>query len=678
MARPLILSSGEMSVGLNSLGLVHDFYYPYVGLENHTSQRATRHKIGLFVDGAIHWLDDGTWQVKQRYLSGSMIGWTTATNEWLGLAISFQDFVDSELNVFARNIHVINMGPRSREVKLFLHQAFIIGEAADGHDTAQYLPPDASSDFRIFDQPAILHYKGRRAFLISGQNLQTDEAFDSFSIGTFGQFHDGETREGVWRDAEDGILAENTVERVQTDSILQFNLNIVAADSARVHYFMAAGKSGREAVRALTKFRKEDLLERLLKTDRYWRKWLAPAMHMAEVKVAPEYRENFLGSMLILKAMMDRRGAVLASTDTEMLKYTRDAYVDCWPRDASYVLWAFLRLGYMDEIRQFFRFARDVLSDDGYFHQMYRPDTSIGPNSHSWLHDGETAPPIQSDETATVLFLFAKVVQQSLRHGDSLENWRELYDTLARPMANFLADFIDPVTKLPRPSYELWELGFETTTYTTAATYGALQAAARLAELLQETDNAVKWQTVAEEIHANAGMLWNEERSYFHRGFFRHQDGRTDFDSTIDLSAFYGAWSFGLFDDDKIEQAFQTFSTRFNISNDHVNTPRFENDDYNGKENPWFITSFWLAQYQNERGNRDFARKVLDWANDQMTRTNILPEQVDAKTGAMLSAAPLAWSHAEFLVTCLEYGNSGKNSSSTDSSEKDSKEGEKI
>jgi len=50
-------------------------------------------------------------------------------------------------------------------------------------------------------------------------------------------------------------------------------------------------------------------------------------------------------------------------------------------------------------------------------------------------------------------------------------------------------------------------------------------------------------------------------------------------------------------------------------------------------------------------------KKVLDWANDQMTRTNILPEQVSPIDGRMLSAAPLSWSHAEFVNTCLDYGN---------------------
>jgi GH15 family glucan-1,4-alpha-glucosidase len=539
---------------------------------------------------------------------------------------------------------------------LFLHQAFIIGEAADGHDTAQYIPPMGGKS------EAILHYKGRRAFLISGKNTQADTTFDSFSIGCFGQFGDDKS-DGVWRDAEDGELARNPVERIQTDSILEFDLHFEAHDSARVHYCLAAGKSYHEARWALDKFTGDGLLTRLMKTDRYWQKWIQPARTMAEVRVAPEYREHFLTSLLILKAMMDRRGAIMASCDTEMLKYTRDAYVECWPRDASYVLWAFLRLGYYDEVKQFFRFARDIISDEGFFWQMYRPDATVGPNSHAYVHDGgEVAPPIQTDETATTLFLLARTVRAAVKSGDKLENWRELYEELGRPMANFLSDYIDPATKLPRPSYELWEVLYQTTTYCAAATFGALSAAAELAEMFNETDNVIKWHTAATEIREAAAVLWNADRNYFYRGYWRHNNDNFDYDATIDASAFYGAWAFRLFDQDKLAAAFKTLTERFYIKDNNVGLPRFEGDDYNRADpnsdgNPWFITSFWLAQYQAERGETELTKKVLDWANDQMTRTNILPEQVSPIDGRMLSAAPLSWSHAEFVNTCLDYGN---------------------
>ncbi|MBP7767169.1 hypothetical protein KA068_01460, partial [Candidatus Saccharibacteria bacterium] len=62
MARLAVLSNGSLSVGLNEHGLVHDFYYPYVGLDNLTTARSVHHKIGVWVDGRFSWVDDGSWE----------------------------------------------------------------------------------------------------------------------------------------------------------------------------------------------------------------------------------------------------------------------------------------------------------------------------------------------------------------------------------------------------------------------------------------------------------------------------------------------------------------------------------------------------------------------------------------------------------------------------------------
>jgi hypothetical protein len=48
----------RLQSGLNEKGLVHDFYYPYVGLENLTTARMQPHHIGVWVDGDFSWIAD--------------------------------------------------------------------------------------------------------------------------------------------------------------------------------------------------------------------------------------------------------------------------------------------------------------------------------------------------------------------------------------------------------------------------------------------------------------------------------------------------------------------------------------------------------------------------------------------------------------------------------------------
>ena len=62
-----MLGNGSLTVGLNESGLVHDFYYPYVGLDNLTTSRSLPHKIGVWVDGAFSWIDDGTWDIQTNF-----------------------------------------------------------------------------------------------------------------------------------------------------------------------------------------------------------------------------------------------------------------------------------------------------------------------------------------------------------------------------------------------------------------------------------------------------------------------------------------------------------------------------------------------------------------------------------------------------------------------------------
>ena len=174
---------------------MHDFYFPYVGFENHAAGKWLRHRVGVWVDGRLSWLDDESWTFTFRYPLSALVGHTLAKNEELGIILEFDDVVDAHISAFMRNIHVINLRPDAREVRLFMHQAFVIGDARSNTDTAQYLP----------DSKAILHYRGRRAFIISGSH--GDIPFDQYSIGLFGI----EGWEGTYRDAEDGELSMHDV-----------------------------------------------------------------------------------------------------------------------------------------------------------------------------------------------------------------------------------------------------------------------------------------------------------------------------------------------------------------------------------------------------------------------------------------------------------------------------------
>ncbi len=348
MTRPIVLSNGELHVGLNEYGMVHDFYYPYVGLSNHSAGPGTRPKVGVWIDGRLSWLDDGTWRFKFHYPLHALIGHTLAINDEMQVLLEIDDCVDAHIGLFMRNIHVINHADHPREIRLFLRQAFAIDDSRSNTDTAQYLP----------DSDAILHYRGRRAFIVSG--LHNDQPFDQHSIGLFGI----ENHEGAYRDADDGELDGGNVEHGRVDSVIRFKLQIDANNSERVHYWIAVGSSIREALYVDKQLRHDGLSGRLHATAKWWQKWMEPAIESAK-GLEPKYQDSFLRSVMIIKSQIDKRGAIIASTDTSMLNYGRDAYAYCWPRDGALVLWPLIRIGYTEEPYHFFEFCRRVMHPSG-------------------------------------------------------------------------------------------------------------------------------------------------------------------------------------------------------------------------------------------------------------------------------------------------------------------------
>lgn len=641
MARPIVLSNGELNVGINGFGLVHEFYFPHVGLENHAAGRELRHHIGVWCDGTISWLDTpGEWSFEFSYPRHALIGHTVATNKNISVMLEFDDFVDAYISSFARNIHVVNLRDQPREIRLFMHQAFVISDSRSNTDTAQYLP----------DSDAILHYRGRRAFIVSGES--DGQPFDQYTVGLFGI----EGREGTYRDADDGELSGCGAEHGRVDSTLRFKLNLEAHSSKRVHYWITAGLSTRDAISVHKQIRETGLDAWLERTADWWRQWLEPAV-LTSQKLPAAHRDSFLNSVMIIKSHIDKNGAVIASTDTAVLNYARDAYTYAWPRDGALIVWPLIRIGYTDEPLSFFNFCRRSLHTGGYLMHKYRADGALGSSWHPYMHDGIVAPPIQEDETALVLFVFAQYYQMHPKQ----HLLQDYYSSFVKPMADFLASYVDEDTGLPRASYDLWEQIFMVTTFTTSTVYAALLAASDLAASAGNEDDAVRWRSAAGDIMAAAHKyLYNRQRKSFYKGL-KIKKSTIEYDDTIDTSSVFGVFMFGLWpvDSDELHSAVGSLITRFGWGEGSLGLPRFEDDDYYRASpditgNWWFITSLWLAQYFIEKGDIQKATQILDWVKSCMLPTGVLPEQINPADGAYVSVAPLAWSQAEYISTLLD------------------------
>ncbi len=643
MARSLSFGNGSMLVCIDQFAQVRDLYFPYVGLENHIGGSYV-HKIGVWVDGQFSWVSDGSWMIRIDS-DTAYTGISVLYSPRLAVELSFTDVLYNEKNVLMRKVKVQNKSDREREVRVFFNHQFDIYHS-ENLDTGYYDPITNT----------IIHYEGRRVFLMNAR--QGDRGIDDYSVGIF----QIEGKEGTYRDAEDGVLAKNAIEHGSVDSTIGMRLAIGAESVKAFHYWLAVGESIEEA-KEINSFVLERSPDEIIKSSRdYWYAWVMKN-EWNFYGLGDTLIDLFKKSQFFLRSHVDKNGAIVASGDSDMLRGGRDTYAYMWPRDSAYVATALDWIGDRHSARKFFELCNSLITEDGYLMHKYRSDGSLGSSWHGWLVDGRTELPIQEDETALILWALWEhwLVTKDL---DFIES---IYNSFIRKAAMFLSSHRDTYSGLPKPSYNLWEEKFGVHTYTAATVYAGLTAAARFAEILGKERSEHNFDRIAEEMRlAIIKHLYNPEDGSFYRSLIIDPNGMTVYDRTIDASSAYGLFLFGVLpaDDPMLMHAMKLTKEKLTVRTPVGGIARYLGDQYyrvggDVPGNPWFITTLWFTQYSIALAKSDHdldqVRLDLNWVERNALRSGILSEQLNPYTKEQISAAPLTWSHAEYLRTIIMY-----------------------
>lgn len=641
MSRSIVLSNGQMCVALDHAAEVRDIYFPHVGLEDHVRGHYM-HRLGVWVDGTMSWFsEDSGWDIKISCEEQALASIVVARHDGLAIELTFKDIVYNEKPVFIRRISIKNMGGANRVIKFYASHQFEIYKQHGG-DTAYYDPLSHS----------VIHYKGRRVFLI-GATLD-GQPFDDYAIG-IANFNG---QEGSHRDANDGELSKNAIEHGPVDSVIGLYGSYAPGQSRVAYYWIAAAQSVAEA-HELNAYIAKKSPEHMVKTAAsFWNAWVNAYIWNFH-GLSSEHVALFRRSLMYVRAHVDNEGGVLASIDSDMLQHGLDTYAYVWVRDASYAALALDKAGDTNVAKRFFEFCRDVITEDGYFMHKYLPDRSLGSSWHPWVRDGQFQLPIQEDETALAII----ALREHYRHSRDLEFLEEMYNPLVERAANFMVRYRDTSTGLPQPSYDLWEEKRGASTFTTATVYGALIAAAELSAILGKNTHESQYREAAESVKvAMMKHLWDEENGVFYR--MLSPIGEPD--RTIDMSSVYGVFAYGVLpiDDPRLRRAFEQTVRSLSHGIERGGLARYLGDAYYRSEdrssgNPWFITTLWYAEYliasaRNER-DLDRVREIFSWVVRHAQPSGVLSEQVHPVTGAQLSASPLTWSHAGYVTAVLKY-----------------------
>lgn len=647
MSRAVTIGNGKILVGLDHRGQVRDFYYPSVGLSNHVSGASGNfvHRIGVFVDDRISWLDDPAWEVTLANNEETSVGSFFAVNHSIGVSLSSTDAVHNEENVFLRRFTLTNELNDTREIKVFFSQQFRIRESRRG-DTALYDP-------RV---GAVIHYKEKNCFLVNA--FSNGKQFTEYNIGLFGI----EGKQGTYFDAEDGILEKNPVEHGSVDSVIGVTCKIPSKSSQVIHYWITCGSSIPE-IHTLDEYVIKETPERLIaSTEAYWQAWVdKEGTDISEL--SKPLQKLYKRSLIIMRVHSDNNGGIIASSDTDMLHHGRDTYSYVWPRDAAIIAYALDKAGYTDMTQRFFQFMTKCLEPGGYLMHKYSTDGTLGSSWHPWMHNGEAKLPIQEDETASMIFFLWKHYEIN----KDLEFIESLYNPFIEPAAKFLCDYIEPTTGLPQDSYDLWEEKYGSSTYTASSVYGGLTAAAHFAALLGKDQDSRTYQAIAQRMQKSIrDYLYDEGLGMFVKHIEHTADGELVYDNTLDSSSFYGPILYEVFDldDEMITSSLATIEKKLQVTGGSEGFIRYEGDGYYrmqnaGSPNPWVVTTMWVAQYLIKKAEslEDLKRpyELMEWTCSHATQAGVLSEQMHPHTREHLSTSPLVWSHAEYVLTVQAY-----------------------
>ncbi len=650
MPRDIPIGNGSLQVNFDSDYQIRDIYWPHVGQENHAGGHAFR--FGVWADGSFRWTSDPGWETSLTYLPGTLVTHVTLRHPDLGLRLVCHDVVDFHEQLYIREITVHNERDAKREVRLFFGQDFHIGGHPIG-DTAYYEP----------ERRAVFHYKGKRWFLVNAAKASGDDVaigVDEWAIG------EKETRgkEGAWRDAEDGALSGNAVAQGSVDSAVGLHLELPPNGEARGWYWICVGEDFDQARLVNRAVRAKGPAEFIKRTRDYWSLWATKEDEDCPGLPEP-IAELYRRSLLVLRTQIDEGGAIIASTDWEMARYASDSYGYMWPRDGALMVRTLIDAGYSAAAQRFFGFCKRAITDRGYLLHKYNPDGSLGSSWHGWLHQGEKQLPIQEDETALVLW----ALWRHFERFRIIELIKPLYRGVIIRAGDWMADYRDPETGLPRESWDLWEERRGVPGWTVGATWAGLQAAAKFAEAFGETDAAEGYRSAASEVKSGVEQhLWADDLGRYVRMINRDESGAWQRDETIDASLF-GLWYFGMFEPDepRIVATMEAVRERLWVKTDVGGIARYENDYYHQVSddieavpgNPWFICTLWLAQWHIAKAKAlsdlEPALELLEWCPAKALESGVMAEQVHPHTGEPLSVSPLTWSHATFVQTVRDY-----------------------
>jgi GH15 family glucan-1,4-alpha-glucosidase len=384
--------------------------------------------------------------------------------------------------------------------------------------------------------------------------------------------------------------------------------------------------------------------ERLVWTAHHWQHWL----DRGEFPDHP-WRSDLQRSALTLKGLTYApTGAIVAAATTSLPETPGGErnwdYRYTWIRDATFALWGLYTLGFDWEANDFFYFLADVIeAEEGQLQIMYGIDgrADLPEKTLDHLAGYENARPVRVGNAA----------HEQAQHDvwgavlDSFYLHTKSRDHLPERLWPIICNQVDTALKKWRePDRGIWEVRGRPQHFTSSKLmcWVAADRGARLAELREDLDRAMRWRAAADEIHADIC-----EHACDPRGVFTQHYDTEALDASVLLMPLL---RFLPPDDPRVQATVKAIAEELTEDGLVLRYKVEHTDDgLRGEEGTFAICSFWLVSALCEIGEleqaRDLCEKMLSYASP----LGLFAEEIDTRSGRHLGNFPQAFTHLALI-----------------------------
>ena len=395
-----------------------------------------------------------------------------------------------------------------------------------------------------------------------------------------------------------------------------------------------------------------DMTDALLDaTTTFWRRWLGKSRYTGR------WREMVHRSAITLKLLThEPTGAIIAAPTTSLPEFVGGSrnwdYRYVWVRDAGFVLYALLRLGFTDEARAFIgwlseRIGRERLEDHGLgpLRVLYDIDGNVPEDEVELDHlrGYRDSRPVRVGNAAVEqlqLDIYGELIDSVYlfnKYGPGISDdaWHDVTDIVDWVMHNW-----------ERDDAGMWEVRGEVRPYTTSRLmcWVALERTIRVARQRGLPGPIAEWSKVRDDIYERImSECWDDEQKSF-----TQTAGGSELDAGVLLMPMVKFLSPAdpkfLSTLDAIEKNLVTDTLVFRY------TP--ESDGLDGEEGTFSLCSFWYVEALTRAGRLEDAQLALEKMFTYANHVGLYAEQVSA-TGDQVGNFPQAFTHFALISAAI-------------------------